>query len=254
MKYAEALAIINPRKALNALKIEGREDGAYIHFTCPECQGDAVTRAYGEKKNIWLCTKCKVSGHIISLAMKLQGLEYEEAKQFLLEHAQMPVEIDSELNLNYEVEFCNFMEEQGLNKEVCDKLEIGKPLGKTMLSGCVAFKVINHNGLKVAYVGLKISTRKSVIPKQFNPESTLYNICNINPDEEVILTPDMLDCAKLLSNGQQAISNFWLPYLSRKQLDLLQTITYLSVTGFGNHTNEIALNLANLRGGYFRFV
>ncbi len=254
MKYAEALSIINPSKALQALNLEGKEQGAYIHFTCPECNGEAVIRFYGEKKNIWICTNCKVSGHIISLAMKLQGLEYEEAKKFLLEKSSLPAEMLEELNLNYTLECCDFMGQNGLDKEVCEKLEIGKPKGQTMLSGCVAFAVYNENRKKVAYVGIKIGSGKMIIPKQFNPESTLYNLCNINPDEEVILCRDMLDCAQRLSKREQAISNFWLPYLSRKQLELLQSITYLSVTGFGNHTNDIALNLANLRGGYFRFI
>jgi len=254
MKYAEALQVISPMRALTALKIEGKQDGAYIHFRCPECQEDAVTKAYGDKKNIWICTKCKVSGHIISLAMKMQGLEYEEAKQFLLEKGRVPVEIDRELELNYTLEWCDFMEKEGLDREVCEKLEIGKPKGQTMLSGCLAFAVLNENRKKIAYVGIKISTGKPVIPKQFNPETACYNLSNIDPDEETILVRDMLDCAKLLSEGKQAISNFWLPYLSIKQLELLQSITYLSVTGFGNHTNEIAINLANMHGGYHRFV
>ena len=253
MKYAEVLQIIGPLRALNALKIEGKQKGAYIHFPCPECKEDAVARAYGDKKNVWLCTKCKVSSHIISLAMKLQGLEYEEAKQLLLKKAHISIEVDKEIELNYTLEWCQFMENEELEKETCEKLGIGKPKGQTMLSGCLAFMVLNENRKKVAYVGVKISNREPVIPKQFNPESTLYNLCNIDPDDEVILTCDMLDCAKLLGQGIQAISNFWLPYLSIKQLELLQSIKYLAVTGFGNHINEVALNLANLHGGYFKF-
>ena len=186
--------------------------------------------------------------------MELQGLDYEPAKQFLLEKSSLPTEMLEEINLNYTLEWCEFMQQNGLDKEVCEKLEIGRPKGQTKLSGCVAFAVYNENKKKVAYVGIKIGTGKLIIPKQFNPETTLFNLCNVDPDNEVILVRDIMDCAKLLSNCKPAICNFGLPYLSRKQLDLLQTLTYLSLQGFGNHTNEIAINLANLHGGYFRFI
>ena len=53
MNYHEALKVINPMAALKSLKIEGKEEGAYIYFPCPECNEEAIIRAYGEKKNIF---------------------------------------------------------------------------------------------------------------------------------------------------------------------------------------------------------
>jgi len=255
MKYNEALQSINPKAALKALKIEGKEQGAYIHFPCPQCQEDAVIKAFGEKKNLWLCTKCKLSGHIISLAMNRQKMDYEDAKNFLLSCTQYPNEEAEELNLDYTLEWCEFMEQEGLDKDWCEELGVGKPKGKTILAGYLAFTVLNENRKKVAYVGQRISDGKHYIPKNFNPELYLYNFCNIiNPDEETIITPDVLDCARLLGQGKQAISTFWLTYISRKQLEYLQMLQYISLTGFGEETVNVAIVLARLHGGFHRFI
>ncbi len=255
MNYNEALKVISPLAALKSLKIEGKEEGAFIYFPCPECNEDAIIRAYGEKKNFWLCPRCKVCGHIITLAMNLQALEYEEAKQFLLRKAFSPLDnIDEEVNLNYELEWCEFMHYENLDREICEKLGIGKPKGKNCMPGHLAFTVLNENRKKVGYVGIKIANGNPYIPKLFHPEFYLYNLCYIDPDEEVVLTPDMLDCVRLISQRIQAISNFWLPYLSIKQLELLQPITHLSIKGFGENTSEIAVKLARFRGSYYRFI
>lgn len=60
-------------------------------------------KAYGEKKNVWYCPKCKEKGHILSLTMKLKGVEYEEAKTLLTAKSLSypATKIKEEINLNY---------------------------------------------------------------------------------------------------------------------------------------------------------
>ena len=255
MKYSEALQLINPFEALKTLKIKGKEEGAYIHFPCPKCQAEAVIRAYGEKKNIWYCPSCKLSGHIISLAMDIQKLDYEESKKLLLGRASAHDKlIEDELSLNYELEWCSFMQNEELKEEVCAYYGVGKPKEKAILAGHIAFTILNEHRKKIAYVGQRISDGKKWFPKNFNPDFYLYNFYDIDPEEEVILTPDMLECVRLLGQKKQAVSNFWLSYISFNQLEMLQRIKYLTVQGFRDNTKGVATKLAMIHGGFHRFI
>jgi ribosomal protein L37AE/L43A len=91
MKYAEALQLINPYKVLYALNLKPQAQGGYLSFSCPACQEPAVIKTHSEKKNVWYCPKCKDSGNVISLVMRLKKLEYPEAKTFCLERVAIGV-------------------------------------------------------------------------------------------------------------------------------------------------------------------
>ena len=66
------------------------------------------------------------------------------------------------------------MTKEGFDEERCKKLGVGKPKGKTMLSGCLAFTVYRE-GKKIAYYGIRLSDRSPAYHKSFNPELYLYN-------------------------------------------------------------------------------
>jgi len=66
MNYTETLQTVDTLKALKLLGIESEQKGAYIYFPC-SCGDKKVIKAYGKKKNVFYCPKCKASGHIIRL-------------------------------------------------------------------------------------------------------------------------------------------------------------------------------------------
>lgn len=165
MKYAEAMQIIDTEKALTYLGFTVRKNGSYLNFPCIDCGNESAIRYHGEKKNVSFCKTCKVGSNIIALAVKVKGIEFQDAKNLLIEKASYcDKPIEEQLNLNYELEWCVEMEKQGLNQELCEKLGVGKPKGKTMLSGSIAFTVFNEQGLKVAY-----SESKPRIDLEINP-------------------------------------------------------------------------------------
>ena len=98
MKYNQILQTVNTEKALSLLEYQTETNGPYINFIC-ECGQKALMKAYGEKKNLWFCPKCRARGHIISLAMKIKSLTYEKAAEMLTERAGFPLEpIQDELS------------------------------------------------------------------------------------------------------------------------------------------------------------
>ena len=247
MRYTEAIQAVDTERALEVLGLETKRDGSYIHFTSL-CGHDAVIRTHGEKKNLIFCPTCKKGSNIFTLALDLKGINFAD----LVEKAGKPQKpIEEELNLNYTLEWCTEMEKEGLNQELCQRLGVGKPKGKTMLSGSIALTVHNEHGLKIAYWGLKDGKPK--FHSSFNPELYLYNYHLIDPTKEVWITKDMFNCLRLIQNGKQAVCNFGLPYLSIKQYQLLSKCDRVVFEWSGDNRHIAYSNIASLKT-FYRFV
>lgn len=220
MKYREALNAIDTIKGLNVIGLEPVCQGAYVKFPCPDCPQQASMKIYGEKKNLWYCPACKKSGHIISLAMRKKNVDYSEAQKLLLQTAQTK-RIETELKLTYELGYHKLIAKFGISEEFAAKAKIGIPKGKTMLAGCITFEVADENGTKIAYYGVKIRTGKAVFHNSFNPELYLYLAGACQPGDTVSFVHSPMECAKFWSLGNKAVSNFSLPYITPKQIEIL---------------------------------
>ena len=255
MQYQTALNAIDTHKALVLLNQEATSQGAYYHFPCPECEGKASIKAYGDKKNLWYCPSCKKSGHILSLTMKLKGMEYEDAKKLLIKKARPNQEkITEPLNLDYELLYSPYMEAKGISQELAAKLLIGVPKGKTMLAGCVAFTVYNEDYIRVAYFGIRIKDGKHIFHKSFNPEMYLYGFERFDEKKELIVRQNLYDCVRLIDVGKQCISNFNLPYMSDEQLRLISKVPVITFEGGWEFLKTVSHQVINKVEGYCRFM
>jgi hypothetical protein len=260
MNYTETLHTVDTLKALKLLGIEAEQKGAYFYFPC-SCGDKKVIKAYGEKKNVFYCPKCKDSGHIIKLVTEIMNAndtekwDFKKASDLLAEKAMTygAPKIIRELTIDYKLQYHAFLKEQGISEELAADLGIGVPQGKTMLSGCVAFTVHDEQGMKIAYYGIRLKDQKAVFHKSFNPELYLYNWHRIQNDREVLFTTDIVDCVRLIGEGKQSISNFGLPYLSTTHLELLQRCKYIEFIVEDQQLQEFSKQvIPNLRN-YYRF-
>jgi hypothetical protein len=260
MNYTETLQLVDTLKALKLLDIEAEQKGAYIYFPC-SCGGRKVIKAYGDKKNVFYCPKCKASGHIIKLVSEImtekdtEPWDFKKASDFLAQKAVVygATKITKELSIDYKLHYHPFLKEQGISEELATDLGIGVPQGKTMLSGCVAFSVYDEQGMKIAYYGIRLKDRKAVFHNSFNPELYLYNWHRIEGEKEVLFTTNVLDCVRLIGEGTQAVSNFGLPYLSTGHLELLQRCKFMEFRiEDGQHQEFSKQVIHNLRN-FYRF-
>lgn len=253
MNYRETLHAIETTTALEIMGVGFEPKGAYVAFPCPnKCEGNAVIKTYGDKKNLWYCPKCRKGGNLLKLAMEMKGLEWEQSKELLSKAiVQTAKPIKEEMTLNYELEYPKYLEDQGVPEALCKELGIGQPKGRTMLAGCVAFTVHDETGKKVAYYGFQIKDRKPKFHTSFNPELYLYGLHRIDRDRDVLLATDLMLCVKSIVEGKQAISTFNLPYLSQRQLDLIGKIPILSAF---REDEEIVRQVSRHYGGYVRFL
>lgn len=248
MKYREAVQQITTKRALEMLGQRPQPEGSYLTFQCL-CGAKAVIKTFGEKKNLYYCESCKKGGNIIGLAMELKGIEYLEAKELLLK-AIPPQEEPEELKLDYELEYCDLLAKEGIDEELCRKLGVGKPKGRTMLSGHLVFTVYEGEK-KIAYYGISLADRKPKFHKSFNPENHLYSF---TPGEEIWVTTDMLKCLRLIQEGKPACCNFGLPYLSLKHYELLNQCERVNIDWQFTERRGIAASVAENLKTYHRFV
>ena len=60
------------------------------------------------------------------MAVKVKGIDFQEAKRLLVQEAAAPEEpIQEKLGLNYQLEFTPQMEKDGLSKELCETIGVG---------------------------------------------------------------------------------------------------------------------------------
>ncbi|NLE23827.1 MAG: hypothetical protein GX625_00565 [Clostridiaceae bacterium] len=255
MNYRETLQAVNTEKALSIIGINPTVQGGYAKFDCPQCDQKALIKLYGDKKNLYYCPKCHVSGHIISLTMKLKGLEWEAAKNLLLGKAvNVTKKITEEFHHSYELHYTDFLEKKGISKDICSLLEVGVPKGKTMLAGCVAFPVKDEEGMLVAYWGIRMKDEKPVFHKTFSPENYLFGFSNIDFDYDVYFTTDIFKCLQLIDSGLQCVCNFGLPYISKVQMDLLGQVERVTFSLNADLVKPFAIELAQTRNKYYRFI
>lgn len=254
MKYNEAMMAINTERALEILCFPTKKNGSYYYFPCPECGSEVSIRFHGEKKNVSYCPSCKKGNNIIAIAAQIKGIGFQEAKEFLLGKATtIEKPIEEELSLAGQLEFCQLMEQEGLNAELCQQMGVGKWKGKGIMAGHVAFTVHNEHGVRVAYYGFHIPDKKVKFPANFNPETYLYNIHNINAQEEVWITKDLFNCLRIIQSGKQSVCNFGLPYLSTRQYQLLSNCDRVVFDWSGDKRDIAYTNIASLKT-FYRFA
>lgn len=95
----------------------------------------------------------------LSLVMKVKGLDWNGANDFLIKACNSKVKrITEKLNVAYELFYNDYIQAKGVDKQICKTLQIGVHRGKTMLAGSVAFAVRDVKGMKVNYHGIKRKT------------------------------------------------------------------------------------------------
>jgi hypothetical protein len=250
MRYADAIQSVDTEKALSILGFQPKKEGAYVRFIGP-CGHEVVIRCYGEEKNLIYCPECKKGSNIFQLALETKGVDYADLVE-KTSKSNRPIE--NKLSLNYELEWCAEMEKEGFDKELCERLHVGRPKGKAMLSGCIAFTVHNGNGLRIAYYGIRIVGGKPIIHKSFNPEFYLFGYHLADQGQEVTVPTDMFSRLRHLTEGKQALCNFGLPYLSQRQMELLSAFPLVSFEWFFEEKADVMLNVAQHLKTYHRFV
>lgn len=234
--YTGALQTIDPWKALSLLGFKPKPNHSYISYPCPSCGATASLKQWGPKKNILYCPKCAKGGNIISLAMEVKKIVYEEAIKFLEKAVTPRKKLTTPFEKELELDYLDYLHQRGITEETAQDLHIGRPKGRGVFAGCIVFLCHDENGMRLGYFGIKMTEGRA--NQFFNPELYLYGL-NRGGDD-LILVDDMFECVRLIQDGQNAVCNFGTPFLSIEQIELLKGKT-VKVKVNEAHKKEFAI-------------
>lgn len=153
------------------------------------------------EKNLFFSPKNdNLKGSIINFVANHNGVELREAAlllkaQFLSEKEHIPKRDIPILTLEHH----NYLKERFISQEVAEKYEVGFVKQRSIMAGRIAFKILDHSGIHIGYIGYKIEDGTWFFPKGF--KRPLYNINNVIDKNFVIVTTDPFDTLRIVSLG-----------------------------------------------------
>lgn len=145
---------------------------------------------------------------------------------------------------NLELSHCPYLETVGLNKYFCSHYEIGVPKGKTVMSGRVAFKLLDKEGTHRGYIGFDYKGKRKAkwyIPKGSKTSDILYGLDRWSGDY-CILAQNPLEASILVSLGFTYTIGLINQGLTQEQQELLKPFKRIIV--IHSNPDNIVLRLS----------
>ncbi len=152
-------------------------------------------------KNLFFSPKNEnLKGSIINFVANHNGVELREAAmllkaQFLSEKEHTPKRDIPILTLEHH----SYLNERFISQEVAERYEYGYVKQRSIMAGRIAFKILDHSGMHIGYIGYKIEDGTWFFPKGF--KRPLYNVNNVMDNNFVIVTTDPFDTLRIISSG-----------------------------------------------------
>jgi len=139
------------------------------------------------QKNSFFCPKNdNIKGGIINFVSQVMNLSLRDAAsalkvQFLREQTLPKREIP-----DLELHYCKYLETCGIKEETAKKYEVGFVKQKSVINGRIAFKIYDHEGNHIGYVGFNETKKDWFFPKNF--KRPLYNYHLYKSQKGIFLT------------------------------------------------------------------
>jgi len=151
-----------------------------------------------KSKNLVFYKDTKKGGSVINLYSDLMKCDLRTAAThlqdtFLKERPEPKREIPT-LALEYDQDVANL----NISEDMAKNFEIGKVKGRSVLAGCIAFRLYEEDNTPRGYVGLK--GKEWVFPKGSKRGDIVYNLNRAKTDY-AILVADILECLHLIEIG-----------------------------------------------------
>ena len=140
------------------------------------------------------------SGSIINFVSTHKQIGLREAA-LMLKHTFL---VKEEHKLKREIpnlllNFDSYFTERFIKPEVITEYEVGYVTQRSIVAGGIAFKIYDHEGKHIGYIGYKKEDKSWFFPKGF--KRPLYNIHKIKDFKSVIVTTDPFETLRIISMG-----------------------------------------------------
>lgn len=175
------------------------------------------------EKNLFFDPHGPAKGSIINFVAFHKGIPLREAAQLI--QTNLMAEPPAKEIPEYELHYCKFLEEAGIDEETAKKYEIGLVKSRGMAAGKIAIKIRDVEGQKVAYALLNPKDGSYFYFKGYHHDH-IYNLHNLKGDR-ALLVSSPLTAIKL--NAENVIALTY-PHLTEAQENLIKDkITYLEI-------------------------
>ncbi len=180
------------------------------------------------KKNLYFNTNDETQkGSVINFLAHYKQIDLREAasllkSQFLSDIIEIkPKREIPQLKLDWD----SYIEERGITEEIAKEYEIGFVKQRSIVTGRIAFKIHDHTGKLVGYIGYKKEDESWFFPKGF--KRPLYNVFRLEDTKSVIVTTDPFDALRMASLGIKEVVSLLANSMTAQQEEQLIKFNYI---------------------------
>ncbi len=141
------------------------------------------------EKNLFFCPdNDELKGSVINFVAHYKKVDLRQAAsmlktQFLSKNKETKSKRDIP---NLILEWHPYIEERGIKLEIANEYEIGLVKQRSVVAGRIAFKIYDHTGKHIGYIGYKVEDGSWFFPKGF--KRPLYNAFRLKDTKSAIVT------------------------------------------------------------------
>jgi len=180
------------------------------------------------EKNLFFCPdNDELKGSVINFVAHYKKVDLRQAAsmlktQFLSKNKETKSKRDIP---NLILEWHPYIEERGIKLEIANEYEIGLVKQRSVVAGRIAFKIYDHTGKHIGYIGYKVEDGSWFFPKGF--KRPLYNAFRLKDTKSAIVTVNPFDALRIASLGLKQVIALLANSMTAEQEEQLKKFKYI---------------------------
>jgi hypothetical protein len=179
-------------------------------------------------KNLFFCPDNEeLKGSIINFVAYYKKVPLRESasllkSQFLSNNKDFKPKRDIP---NLTLDWDPYLKDRGITVETAANYEIGYVKQRSIVSGRIAFKIYDHTGSSIGYIGYKKEDESWFFPKGF--KRPLYNAFRLKDNKSLIVTVDPFDALRIISFGYEHVVSLLAHSMTTEQEEELKRFGFI---------------------------
>lgn len=180
------------------------------------------------EKNLFFCPdNDELKGSVINFVSHYKKVDLRQAAIMLkAEFLSKKTEIKPKREIpNLTLEWHPYIQERGISEDIFKEYELGYVKQRSVVAGRIAFKIYDHTGKHIGYIGYKKEDGSWFFPRGF--KRPLHNVFRVKDYKSVIVTVDPFDALKIASLGFKQVVSLLANSMTAEQEKQLKNFRYI---------------------------